>query len=138
MLLTQTHTHINVVGMSHFFSRLETLMIARGVDQTTVEKAIKLPHGRITKWKEKADPKASHLIGLANYFDVSADWLLGLSEDEDRQSPLTRGECQLLSLIKSLGLTETEAIRAVARAYRERDEGETDLNGETDRTRKAL
>lgn len=50
-----------------------------------VVKQIGISHGSITKWKNGAVPSGTSLQKIADYFDVTVDYLLG---KEDKKIPL--------------------------------------------------
>ncbi|WP_419791625.1 helix-turn-helix domain-containing protein [Staphylococcus chromogenes] len=45
-----------------------------------LERKLNLSNGQIARWK-KANPNSSHLKAIADYFDVSVDYLLGREKD---------------------------------------------------------
>lgn len=58
-----------------FFERLTILMKERGLSQAALEKEVGISNGSVSKWK-KSIPKADTMNKLADYFGVSADYLL--------------------------------------------------------------
>ena len=62
-----------------FYERLKELRIEKGVGQIELAKAINVSKGIISLWENGLrEPKLSNLIALANFFDVSLDYLAGL------------------------------------------------------------
>lgn len=62
--------------------RIKELRKEKGVSQLTVAKAIGVDKRAIIFWEQEInEPKASYIINLAKYFDVSTDYLLGLEDD---------------------------------------------------------
>ena len=67
--------------MKIFADRLMELRKERGLSQATVAKDIIVSLGIVCYWEtNKSDPTASNIAKLARYFNVSADYLLGLSD----------------------------------------------------------
>lgn len=65
--------------MKVFAERLKELREEKGMSQTQLAKATKLSKSAIGYWEaEKRVPNAEVIITLAQYFGVSADYLLGL------------------------------------------------------------
>ena len=65
--------------MIMFWKRFYNLCLRSGKRPNPIGKEIGLSSGIISKWKNGGIPNGETLIKLANYFDVSADYLLGLS-----------------------------------------------------------
>ncbi len=64
-----------------FQNRLKELRIAKGVSQKELGQAIGATYSAISYWETGInEPKISHVIALAKYFEVSADYLLGLED----------------------------------------------------------
>lgn len=64
-----------------FQERLKELRIAKGVSQKELGKLIGATYSAISYWEMGVnEPKLSYIIALCNYFEVSADYLLGLTD----------------------------------------------------------
>ncbi|MBQ3494788.1 MAG: helix-turn-helix transcriptional regulator [Clostridia bacterium] len=62
--------------------RIKELRKEKGVSQLTVAKAVGVDKRAIIFWEQETnEPKASYIINLAKYFEVSTDYLLGLEDD---------------------------------------------------------
>lgn len=57
--------------------------LANSKDMTIaeLERKLNFSNGQIRRW-QKANPNAEHLRAIADYFDVSVDYLLGRNKDE--------------------------------------------------------
>ncbi len=65
-----------------FAERLFELREEKNLSQVQLSKSLKIAHSSISRWEnEKTDIKTSQLIIVANFFNVSTDYLLGLSDD---------------------------------------------------------
>ena len=62
-----------------FWKRFYNLCLRSGKRPNPIGKEIGLSSGIISKWKNGGIPNGETLIKLAKYFDVSVDYLLGLS-----------------------------------------------------------
>ena len=64
-----------------FQSRLRDLRIEKGLSQQELGEIIGVTHTAISFWETGVnEPKISYLIALCKYFDVTADYLLGLTD----------------------------------------------------------
>ena len=62
-----------------FAEKLKELRIEKGVGQVELAKSINVSKGIISLWENGLrEPKLSNLIELANFFEVSLDYLVGL------------------------------------------------------------
>ena len=62
-----------------FWERFYSLCLRNGKKPNPVGKEIGLSSGIISKWKNGGIPNGETLMKLARYFNVSTDYLLGLS-----------------------------------------------------------
>ena len=59
-------------------STIKELRTEKGLSQAELAKQIKVSQKAIDYWERGVnEPKASYIIALADFFDVSADFLLG-------------------------------------------------------------
>ena len=57
---------------------IKELRIEKGISQAELAKQIKVSQKAIDYWERGVnEPKASYIIALADFFDVTADFLLG-------------------------------------------------------------
>lgn len=69
--------------MSDFGERLKELMAERGLNTTDMEKATGIPNSRISEWiRYTISPYLESLIKISNFFNVSIDYLIGLTEEK--------------------------------------------------------
>ena len=68
--------------MEHkFCERLKEVRIEKGVGQIELSKAINVSKGIISLWENGLnEPKLTNLIALAQFFDVTIDYLVGLED----------------------------------------------------------
>lgn len=64
-------------GDTLFYDRFTALCVQKGVSASFVVQQIGLNKSSATYWKNGAIPKGNTLQKLADYFDVSTDYLLG-------------------------------------------------------------
>lgn len=75
-----------IVGMTAF-DRLKKLCDEQGISVNTLEERLDIGRNSLYSWK-KNTPKGTNLIRVADYFDVSTDYLLGRT-DKKRYYDLT-------------------------------------------------
>lgn len=62
--------------------RIKELRREKDISQLTLSKAIGVDKRAIIFWEQQVnEPKASYIVGLARYFGVSTDYLLGIEND---------------------------------------------------------
>ncbi len=67
--------------MEKFGERLRELRTERNLSIQALEKEINIGHASISRWENnQSSIVATQLIVLAKFFNVSTDYLLGLSE----------------------------------------------------------
>lgn len=67
--------------MKVFAERLKELRTEKGLSIQALSKEIKIGVASICRWENcQADVKGTQLVLLAEYFGVSADYLLGLED----------------------------------------------------------
>jgi len=63
--------------------KIEDLIIKSGKSTNSVLMDCQLSHNALSVWKKgKANPSLEAIVKLANYFDVSVDYLLGTGKEE--------------------------------------------------------
>ena len=63
------------------FQRIQHLANSKGMSIAELERKLNLSNGSIARWKKSA-PSSRGLTIIADYFDVSVDYLLGREKDE--------------------------------------------------------
>ena len=62
--------------------RIKTLRTEKGIGQNTLAKDLAVSNASISYWENgKQEPSAQAIYKLASYFGVSADYLLGPTND---------------------------------------------------------
>lgn len=99
---------------SEVLMRIKELREEHRLTQKELAEKIGVAQSNISRWeKEEMEPAAGFVVKLADYFDVSADYLLGRTDDLGAfvppRSDLSQDEQQLLRRYRSL----TPASRAL-------------------------
>lgn len=70
--------------MNAFSARLHSLRARHGISQAVLADGLHYTRETISLWERgRKLPSFDALIGICQYFDVSADWLLGISCREE-------------------------------------------------------
>lgn len=78
-----------------FYEILKQLCTDNGTTPTALAKKLKLSTSKVTLWKNGTEPSAKYLIAIADYFNVSVDFLLG-RKSKNASAILTAHEMQLI------------------------------------------
>ena len=93
--------------------RLKELMRKNNITQADMAKILDVSRSAIYKYQQqKAEPNIETLIKIANYFDVSLDFLLGRPRPYDIPSVATEEQKQAINLILQLNTINT--LKAVS------------------------
>lgn len=93
--------------MGIFADRLKELRIEKGKNLTEMADFLEISIQSYSAYEGTREPKYEYLTKLANYFDVSTDYLLGTSDARKADNE---------SAMKQLGLTE-KAIDSLTKIY---------------------
>lgn len=66
--------------------RIQLLLEAKGISQSELEKTLGFGKGTMTKWKGTTAPSADKLLKIAEYFDVTLDYLMTGNEGTLRKN----------------------------------------------------
>lgn len=69
--------------------RIQHLSEVRGISQSELEKALGFGKGTISKWKGTTAPSADKLLKIAEYFDVTIDYLMTGKINHENSNDLT-------------------------------------------------
>lgn len=97
--------------MTRFFEQYTKLCKERGMSANGVAKEIGLPSSSVTYWKRGSLPQQKTLERVAEYFGVSADYLLGYTDEKVK--PVS-ARAELDKLIDGMG--RDELIDFIAKA----------------------
>ncbi len=125
------------INNTKFGIRLRELREEAGVSMMQLAKAIEVSDAAICKWENGiAEPKASSIVKLAEYFDCSTDYLIG-AEDDFARAPsrkavvktsdgatvkptagLSSAECELIEVYRELPPDRRKLAREAIGAWR--------------------
>lgn len=109
---------------------IKELRKEKGLTQTELAKKLNTTQKNISKYElEFLDLNTEIAIAIADYFDVSVDYLLGREDDfgvVKRESPADKDGEELLSLYRELTPSAQEAIKETIRQLVARQNGATD------------
>ena len=101
-----------------FKTNLRALIESRGVLGKEVAEAINSTPISISRYLKGArEPELKYVVAIAKYFNVSVDWLLGLSDDKFNVLPPDIQE--LANLYSLAASSDRVAVQAILAKYRE-------------------
>ncbi len=113
-----------------FSDKISTLRKENKLTQKQLAAYLNLSANAICEWeKGRSEPNFDTLKKIADYFDVSIDYLLGREDDfgvVKRESPADKDSEELLSLYRELTPSAQEAIKETIRQLVARQNGATD------------
>ncbi len=65
-----------------FYERLKLLCKEKGIKLTNLIQELGMSSGNMNKWKNGVIPKGNTLSKLADYFNVSVDYLIGKTDEQ--------------------------------------------------------
>lgn len=100
--------------------KIKELRVEKGIDQQTLAQALKIGKGSISNWEVgRTEPSIDYILSLADYFEVSTDYLLGRSNDigvVQTNANLTQFENILLSVVNSLSRDDQFQVLGFAKS----------------------
>lgn len=103
---------------------LRKLRIENGISQQQLGEALLVSQQSINKYENhNVEPDVQGLISIAEYFDVSLDYLVGRTKiremvDKMKMSELTDEEMRLISRFRVLAEEQKKAVMSVMESYR--------------------
>lgn len=97
--------------MTVFYERTISLIKAKGISQAQFCRDVNISKNAVKNW-ENADPSLDKLKATAKYFEVSTDYLLGLTDDKMQPTASKNLSIKCMELIQYLentGLTDKQS-----------------------------
>lgn len=105
--------------MSDFKNRLKELRLENNLTQTALANKLGVKQGVITNWELRgSEPTAEYLIKLANIFEVSTDYLLGIENEEGFiviHNNLSDDEHFLIEMLRKLNPNDKKTLIDLAK-----------------------
>ncbi len=91
--------------------RIKELRDENGLSDKDVEKGAGIANSSISQWRRgNCKPSLMNIVRLADYFEVSSDYLLGLSDRRERMDAcsthLAEDEAQILELYRGFDVKD--------------------------------
>lgn len=77
---------------SILYQRIKELCSQAGITISKLESELGFGNSSIKKWKEATSPSVDKIVKVANYFEVSVDYLLGMTDIADSTSNIINDE----------------------------------------------
>lgn len=103
--------------MTRFFEQYSRLCKERGMSANGVAKIIGVSSATVTQWKTGSLPQQRTLERVAEYFGVSADYLLGYTDEKEKPAAQMGDELspEFASLFSCLTPEQKELVLATMR-----------------------
>lgn len=88
-----------------FWDNFRNLCLKNNITPNALAKVLSFSSGSITTWKNGTVPHHDTLLKIADYFNVSVDYLLGkteVSEADNANALLSSQEAELLKMFRQL------------------------------------
>lgn len=117
--------------MEKFCDRLKQLREEAGVSMKQLADTIEVSDAAVCKWENgNAEPKATYLIKLSEFFECTVDYLVGKTDDFGTTKPpeitppikLTHKEKQLINSFRELNPNMKNLIQQTITAWNKIDE----------------
>ena len=95
-----------------FYDRLEYLCTCANISPTKLAILLDIAPSAVTKWKNGTLPNSDRLLSIANYFNVSCDYLL---EREKTDPEFSEEEIQLIKNFRKADTRGKENIKNCAK-----------------------
>jgi transcriptional regulator with XRE-family HTH domain len=105
--------------------RLRLLRLGRNYSRDAIADAVGMGRSTLTEWESSTPRAFAHLARLAERYGVSADYLLGLTDDP---TPLGRGEApppysqEMTEILRRLGPLQAERLVVMAQAWADHED----------------
>ena len=111
--------------------RIKELRLERNLTQSDVAKAIGTSQRNIGRWENgENEPAAFYIKALAEYFNVSADYLLGLEDDfgvktvaPEQSEEFTASEREMIRKIRAMRKESRELVEQMIDTLAGTDKG---------------
>lgn len=102
-----------------FINILEQLMKENNISEYKLTQELALSKSAIWNWRQGCQPAADKIVKLADYFEVSTDYLLGRESDSgiiNTNANLTEDESEIISLYRKMSFQDKNQLRGFAKA----------------------
>ena len=106
-----------IEGIDLFFERFESLAKKNRTSPNAIAKELGFSSGSVTAWKKGTTPSALVIEKLADYFNVSTDYLFGRTDSPDGIILLAHSLSD--TSLSNLSDDELAALEAYLKVYRE-------------------
>ncbi|MCM1195370.1 MAG: helix-turn-helix domain-containing protein [Corallococcus sp.] len=100
--------------------KIKELRLEKGIEQQELAKIIQIGKGSISNWElGRTEPSIEYIVKLADYFEVSTDYLLGRSNDVgviETNANLTPFQNNLLAVVSALPRDDQFQVLGFAQA----------------------
>ena len=108
--------------------RIQSKAKEKGITIKELEREAGLSNGIIRRWNDSS-PQCNKLLIVANYLQVSLDWLV-LGEENTIELSLSKTEQKIINAYRAVSPDKQEAIRAILKVPDSEPESEIETSSE--------
>lgn len=98
---------------------LKRLRLDAGVTQKQLAKEISIGQATVSQWESGAcKPTADALIALSKYYGVSADFILGISLEEEGEGRLSTDVEECIALFDNLTNRQRDMVKDIMKEFK--------------------
>lgn len=98
---------------------LKRLRLDAGITQQQLAKEISIGQATISQWESgESKPNVDALIALCKYYDVSADFILGISRDKEGAGKLKQDVEECMALLDNLTNEQRQIVKEVMKQFK--------------------
>lgn len=108
-----------------FIDRLKSLMSQHNTSWSEISKTLGIGKNQLKYWADhNSFPDGNTIIKLSNFFKVSSDYLLGISDNDKPANTVTLQEQTLIDIFRSVSETDRFEIIALCVNLKKKSEKE--------------
>jgi len=103
--------------MSKFPERLKDLRKTRGINQTELSAYLNYGYTAIANYESgRNEPAIDTLSKIAEYFDVTVDYLIGKEDDPKRMDGISKPEAELIMSFRTMDNEDKKILLEMAKS----------------------
>ena len=104
-----------------FRDRLKLLVQGKGITLAYLSNELQVPHATLSRYQSaQRSPTLTYVVKIAEYFNVSVDWLLGLSDEryKSQKDELPEDSMEFARLYTKASDGDRRVVQAILDKYK--------------------